>query len=174
MLCLFAFLSEAVFVYLCICVFVYLHLHVRQLESLFLMSLYHYLFKNISHVVFVCIFDRICICVFVYLCICVFVFGLQARDGMWMDHGWHKLSENIWFVWSKRSYSGDKRGCHACGRTDGRPRNVKIELEFWKQNSQKRFNSGIARISQKKKNPNSGNFTDSFRHRDHWRDFFLK
>ena len=22
--------------------------------------------------------------------------------------------------------------------------------------------------------PNSGNFTDSFRRRDHWRDFFLK
>ena len=48
-----------------------------------------------------------------------------------MDHGWHKLSENIWFVWSKRSYSGDKRGCHACGRTTNNGRNVKIELEFW-------------------------------------------
>ena len=54
-----------------------------------------------------------------------------------MDNGWHKLSENIWFVWSKRSYSGDKKGCHARGRTD-EPRNVKIELEFWKQNSQKK------------------------------------
>ena len=39
-----------------------------------------------------------------------------------MDHGWHKLSENIWFVWSKRSYSGDKKGCDARGQrtTDGR------------------------------------------------------
>ena len=35
------------------------------------------------------------------------------------------------------SYSGDMEGCHACGqRTDGR--NVKIGLEFWKQNSQYR------------------------------------
>ena len=57
----------SVFVYLCVCVFVYLHLHVRQLESLFLKSLYHQLFKNIAHVVSVCIFDRSCICVFVYL-----------------------------------------------------------------------------------------------------------
>ena len=52
-----------------------------------------------------------------------------------MDSGCHKLSENIWFVWSKMSYSGDMEGCHACGQqTDGR--NVNIELEFWKQNSQ--------------------------------------
>ena len=36
-----------------------------------------------------------------------------------MDHGWHKLSENMLFVGSKRSNSGDKRGCDACGRTDG-------------------------------------------------------
>ena len=27
-------------------------------------------------------------------------------------------------------------GCHACPRTDGRRRNMKIGLEFWKQNSQ--------------------------------------
>ena len=24
------------------------------------------------------------------------------------DGGWHQLSENIWFVWSKTSYDGDK------------------------------------------------------------------
>ena len=36
-----------------------------------------------------------------------------------MDSGRHKLSENIWFVWSKMSFSGDKEGCHACPRTDG-------------------------------------------------------
>ena len=34
-----------------------------------------------------------------------------------MDIGRHKLSENIWFVWSKMSYSGDMDGCHACART---------------------------------------------------------
>ena len=50
-----------------------------------------------------------------------------------MDSGCLKLSENIQFVWSERSYSGDKRGCHACGqrRTTNNGRNVKIELEFW-------------------------------------------
>ena len=54
-----------------------------------------------------------------------------------MDRGCHKLSENIWFLWSKRSYSGDKKGCDARGqRTTDNGRNVKIELEFWKQNSQ--------------------------------------
>ena len=66
-----------------------------------------------------------------------------------MESGRHKLSENICFVWSKMSYSGDMEGCHACARTtDGRVglggtvaltddgRNVKIGLEFWKQNSQ--------------------------------------
>ena len=38
-----------------------------------------------------------------------------------MDSGRQKFSENIWFVWSKMSYSGDMEGCHACGRTtDGR------------------------------------------------------
>ena len=36
-----------------------------------------------------------------------------------VDSGCHQLSENIWFVWSKMSYSGDMEGCHACPRTDG-------------------------------------------------------
>ena len=29
----------------------------------------------------------------------------------------YKLSENIWFVWPRVSYSGDIEGCHACPRT---------------------------------------------------------
>ena len=37
-----------------------------------------------------------------------------------MDSGRHKISENIWFVWSKMSNSGDMEGCHACARTDAR------------------------------------------------------
>ena len=58
--------------------------------------------------------------------------GLKQQDQGKKNHFWkgrvkscrndpelpHKLSENVWFVWSKRSYSGDKEGCHACGRTD--------------------------------------------------------
>ena len=30
----------------------------------------------------------------------------------------HILTENIWFVWSKTSYSGDKRRCHYAGQTN--------------------------------------------------------
>ena len=41
-----------------------------------------------------------------------------------VDSGCHKLSENIWFVWSKTSYSGDKWRCHRCGT----PNNGKIGL----------------------------------------------
>ena len=38
-----------------------------------------------------------------------------------MGSGHHKLSENIWFAWSRMSYSEDMEGCHARGRTtDGR------------------------------------------------------
>ena len=39
----------------------------------------------------------------------------------------HILTENIWFVWSKTSYSGDKRRCHYAGRTTN-DEHVKIEL----------------------------------------------
>ena len=30
-----------------------------------------------------------------------------------VDSGCHKLSENIWFVWSRTPYSGEKVGCDA-------------------------------------------------------------
>ena len=40
----------------------------------------------------------------------------------------HILTENIWFVWSRTSYRGDKGRCHRCG-TDGRTNEQgKIEL----------------------------------------------
>ena len=32
----------------------------------------------------------------------------------------HILTENIWFVWSRTSYSGDKWRCHRCGTNDER------------------------------------------------------
>ena len=38
----------------------------------------------------------------------------------------HILTENIWFVWSKTSDSGDKWRCHRCGTTERQT--VKIEL----------------------------------------------
>ena len=52
----------------------------------------------------------------------------QIFDLLSVDSGCHKLSENIWFVRSKTSYSGDKWRCYRCG-TDGQ---VKIVLlSFW-------------------------------------------
>ena len=52
-----------------------------------------------------------------------------------MGSGRHKLSENIWFVWSRMSYSGDMEGCHACpqttdGRTESEDRARILEAEF--------------------------------------------
>ena len=44
----------------------------------------------------------------------------------------HILTENIWFVWSETSYSGDERRCYRCG-TNNNQRTVKIELlSQWK------------------------------------------
>ena len=40
-------------------------------------------------------------------------------------------SEDVWFVWFKTSYSGEKVGCH--DKTDGK---VKIGQESGKQDSQ--------------------------------------
>ena len=37
----------------------------------------------------------------------------------------HMLTENIWFVWSETSYSGDERRCYRCGTTE---QTLKIEL----------------------------------------------
>ena len=42
----------------------------------------------------------------------------------------HILTENIWFVWSETSYSGDERRCYRCGTNK---RTLKIELlSQWK------------------------------------------
>ena len=32
----------------------------------------------------------------------------------------HILAENIWFVWSETSYSGDERRCYRCGTNNDR------------------------------------------------------
>ena len=47
---------------------------------------------------------------------------------------------HIWFVWSKASYSGDKRRCHYAGRTDGQTNEqLKIELlSQWKLEAESR------------------------------------
>ena len=44
--------------------------------------------------------------------------GSRRVMGGWnVDSGCHKISENVSIVWSKTSYSGDKRRCHYAGRT---------------------------------------------------------
>ena len=68
---------------------------------------------------------------FVYLCICVFVFvylcmrHLVISVLISLDQ---VLSENIWFVWSKPSYSGDKWRCYQGGTTNQPTKQRKIEL----------------------------------------------
>ena len=78
----------------------------------------------------------------------------------------HILTENIWFVWSETSYSGDKRRCHyalciVCG-TDDDNKQLKIELlSQWKLEAEFRnlrvFNTVLCAnwsgVSQKKKAP---------------------
>ena len=50
----------------------------------------------------------------------------------------HILTENIWFVWSETSYSGDERRCYRCGTTK---QTVKIELlSQWKLEAEYRKN----------------------------------
>ena len=56
-----------------------------------------------------------------YFCIYVFVFVyLQVRHPktLFLRSSYHHLSENIWFVWSKTSYSGDRRRCFQAGQTN--------------------------------------------------------
>ena len=53
----------------------------------------------------------------------------------------HILTENIWFVCSETSYSGDERRCHRCGTTDEQ---LKIELlSQWKLEAESRNSSSI-------------------------------
>ena len=70
-----------------------------------------------------------------------------------VDSGCHQLSENIWFVWSKMSYSGDMEGCHACPRTDNgqrmecedRARILEAEFAKWP----KKYGQMLANYSHK-------------------------
>ena len=71
---------------------------------------------------------------FAYLCICVFVFMyLQVRHPgtLFLRSLYHHLSENIWFVWSKTSYSGDKRRCYQAGRTTNDEQWKIVLLSLW-------------------------------------------
>ena len=50
-----------------------------------------------------------------------------------VDSGYHKLWENVWFIWSKTSYSEDKWRCHRCGtnkQTNKQQGKIGL-LSFW-------------------------------------------
>ena len=103
--------SYAVFVYLCI---LYLYFCICMFDT----REYHFwypwtiLFSKICHMMGLygtvnMLYLCICVFVFVYLCMRHLVISvLISLDQV--------LSENIWFVWSKPSYSGDKWRCHRC------------------------------------------------------------
>ena len=61
----------------------------------------------------VCVYLCICVSVFVYLCMRHLVISVLIS----LDQ---ELSENVWFVWSKPSYSGDKWRCYQGGTTKQR------------------------------------------------------
>ena len=48
-----------------------------------------------------------------------------------VDSGCQKLSENIWFVWSKTSHSGDKWRCYRCGTGQTTSEDRATQLLIW-------------------------------------------
>ena len=70
--------------------------------TLFLGSLYHYLFKNIAHVRDICKFNSNCICVFVFVFLCIFIVYLHVRHlGILFLMSWYNfLWKNIALIGS--------------------------------------------------------------------------
>ena len=84
-------------------------------EMQYLISLNPLLLKNIAYIGSWKHF------VFVFVCVCVSL-SFCKYSSRSLSSPDDKLSENIWFVWSKTSYGGDKWRCHhGDGRTDGQP-----------------------------------------------------
>ena len=87
MLVLFGTSSYAVFVYLCICIFVFARLtHVNIIFDTSEQSS----------------FQKYTTCVFVFVYVCMRHLVISVLISLDQE-----LSENIWFVWPKTSYSGD-------------------------------------------------------------------
>ena len=70
--------------------------------TLFLGSLYHYLFKDIAHVRGICKFNSNCICVFVfgYLCICIVYLHVRHLGILFLMSWCNFLWKNIALVGS--------------------------------------------------------------------------
>ena len=107
-----------VFVYLCICIFVFARL--TNMNIIFETSEQSSVQKYTTCWVFVAL------CNMLYLCICIIVFVYLSMRHLVISVliSWdQELSENIWFVWPKTSYSGDVTDA---GRND--KQQVKIVL----------------------------------------------
>ena len=67
------------------------------------------------------VFLAFCHMLYLYICVFVFVYfcmrHLVITVLISLDQ---ELSDNVWFVWSKTSDSGDKWRCHDAGRTNKR------------------------------------------------------
>ena len=107
------FLTPRHMMYLCICIFVFACLtHGNIIFDILEQSSFQkyttcWVFLALCHMLYVCI------CVFVYLYLCMrhlIISVLISLD--------QELSENVWFVWSKPSYSRDNWRCYR--QTDGR------------------------------------------------------
>merc|ERR1711895_69234 len=100
-------LSYAVFGYLSICIFVFVRsTHGNKFFDILEQSSFQkyttcWVFLALFHMLYLCI----CVFVFVYLCMRHLVISILISLNQ-------ELSENLWFVWSETSYSGDKWRCH--------------------------------------------------------------
>merc|ERR1712212_500546 len=96
------YLCICVFVYLCICIFVFVRsAHMNKIFDILEQSSFKkyttcWVFLALSHLLYLCI----CVFVFVYLC----MRHLEMSVLISLDQ---ELSENVWFIWSKTSNSGD-------------------------------------------------------------------
>ena len=68
---------------------------------------------------------------FVFVCVCVSLslfLSFCKSSSLSMPSPDDKLSENIWFVWSKTSYDGDKWRCHHGDdkQTNRQQRNIRL------------------------------------------------
>ena len=62
----------------------------------------------------------------------------------------HILLENIWFVCSETSYSGDERRCYRCGTTDRTTEDRATQPMEWKLEAESRnFNKCASTLSNK-------------------------
>ena len=84
----------------------------------------------------------------------------------------HILTENIWFVWSETSYSGDGRRCHGCGTNNEQPnsedRATQPSNGSWRLSFAKLQNSAAAFSFQRRWCMTDDSFHKLFKRRKWW------